>query len=579
MNSALYNEIASTYLFEMERTALFNHARLFLTHYRELSDEQKSVRPEPPYLLSSRDGFSEKLYMGNADRIARWEDLDENDVVINVIRFSGPIMRNGGGCAYGSMELRDMIKRAADVKQCIGQVFIVDSPGGSSYAKFDFQEALDYANSKGQHTVMLVDGMLCSAAFAWGAVCKKRYAVNAHCQIGSIGTYACFLTHKDKDVNAVTQEMFHEVYSTYSQMKNKAFRNSALGDDLLIRQEVDKSTQAFIELVRKHIPKVKDDQLTGDSWEASEVTGTLIDGIRTFDQVINEILATRGIRLRRNANGEMVMQHDSASDAALQDASAVLHEEDDPDRKPDDDPDDDPEVTDPDQPGDPNQPVDPNAPDDDPDNDPDDDPELTKKKNNQPTKTERQMGKKYEKIQSALGLEALESDKDNSLWLDEGSCDKLTERLVKAERAEGALATKLDELKQLNERIASLKTEHQTELDNLKAEHQTELDRLGKEKDDEKDLALADKDAQLKKMQEQLDQLNNDSEDLKKQLEQKDREIAELSGKPAPQVQPSVVQPSQKDQAPALAASYATAEDQRKAAKERMEYLNRHRRM
>lgn len=557
MNKELYSEIGSTYLFEMNRPAFFNHARMFLTHYRELSPEEQNKRPEKPFILKASSGFSEKIYMGRADWISGDEELDETDVIINVIRFSGPIMRNGGACTYGSKELRDMIIRAANVKQCIGQIFIVDTPGGSSFSKFDFKEALDIAHKNGQMTAVYVDGMLCSAGMAWGALCQKRYARNEHCIFGCMGTYAAFYTNKNGDVNTITQEMFHEVYATNSPMKNRPFRDAAEGDDKRIEEEVTKSNEEYIAIIKSGIPNVTDEQLQGGDWEAGEVIGTLCDGIRTLDEIVNEMLQSKGIKIAGTGSSSSNKQSSSSTKQSSSQTSDAANEK----KNEGTDDDDNPET-----PGSPNTPVDPNDPED-----PDDDNKKKSTKKNKET-----MGKKYEKIQSVLGLEALESDKDNSLWLSEEYADAITVYIENSEKTKSALEAKLREIAQLNETIKTMRNEHAVQIENLKEEHANAIIQAKEEAETvflAKEEGFKTEKATLEERISKLEETVNEQKDV---IEQKNKDIAELSENPGNPKQPKeVTQTKTESEIPLLASSYKTPQEQREAARKRMEALKK----
>lgn len=583
-NTALYNEIASTRLFEMDNIALRNHTRMFFTHYSGLSDREKNKKPEAPFLLSSANGFTEKIYLGNASSVARWEDLDETDVVINVIRFSGPIMRNGGACAYGSMEMRDMIKQAADVKQCIGQIFIVDTPGGNSASKFDYKEALDYAHAKGQLAYMLVDGMLCSAGMAWGVQCDKIYSRNEHNLLGCMGTYAAFYSLQSGEKNSISQEVFHEVYADGSPMKNRSYRDAADGDETLIQQEVNRSNLQYIEIIKSGRPQITDEQLKGDTYEAGEVIGTICDGIRTFDEVVNEMLAAKGVRAsvggqenmtsnETNQSGTGTMETAKTTEARG-DGNEKKSEQPDPNEEPDDgEPDDD----NPDNPGDPNEPVDPNEPEDNPDGEPDEPDKDKDKKDQTKTNRKKNMGKKYQHIQSALELEALESNSDNSLYLHEDLCDTLEAFVEKSEQAQASLEAKYSEIKQLNEAVKNAKEAHAAEVEQLNAAHLEALKAAEEKAETEKAELVEEFNAEKAELEKQLTEAKEEQENLKATVAQKETEIAELGKEPGEQKLPEVQAPEASASASAsvLPSSKGSLQEQREAHARYMEELRK----
>lgn len=559
MNRVLYNEIANTHLFEMEANAFMNQAKMFLTHYREVNPSPDDGESEPgQFLLSASSGFQEKLYLGDGANISRWADLDESDVFINVMRVSGPMMRNSI-CTYGSIELRRRIMEAADCKQCIGHIFIVDTPGGSSFTKFDLQEAMDYAHSKGQSTAMYVDGMVCSAGMAWGAMCQKRYARHKHCLFGCMGTFSAFYTNKDKDVNEITKEMFHVVYASQSPLKNKSSRDSAEGDDTKMQQELDKSNKQYLEIIRKGIPNATEEQLQGEIYEAGDVIGTLCSGIRTFDEVVREMLTAKGFKMMA-PEGRLNASMNGAHEGYAESASSKGKEET-PEEDPDDDDDDDDDTGNPDEPGDPNDPVDPNAPDDD---EPDKKKTAKRKsaKKKSINKSHYNMSKKYEKIQQALELESLESNKDNSLWLHEELADKLNAALDSKEKTEQALEAKVTEIKSLNDKIKQMTDQFNSEKESLQNQFNIDKENLKKE-------VQADADSKFSELETKYNNLVSERDELKGKLEQKDKEIEELSNEPSPQKQPGLSGESKKETV-ALPHSYATVSEQRAAKAEFM---------
>lgn len=518
ISTALYNEIAHTHLFEMEQGAFYNHARMFLSHYRNLTSEEKAKADSKSHFILTRStGFTQAV--NQDDTLGQGGDNAhvERDVFINVIRFSGPMMRNGGACAYGSIELREMIIDAADNESCIGHIFIVDTPGGSSATKYDLQEAIEYAHSKGQDTAMQVDGGLYSAGMAWGALCKKRYARNPHNRFGCMGTYASFNTNKNGDVNAITQETFHVVYADGSPNKNKPWRDAAEGNDEAIREMVNVENEQYKQLIKQGIPNVTDEQLLGGEWEAQEVIGTLCDGIRSLDEIVAEMLAAKGISYQ--------------------------------------------EPSDPQEPGDPNNPVDPNQPDN--------------SQNSITKQLSTAMGKKYEKIQAALGLETLESGKDNSLWLHEEMADQLTAFVENAEHTQTALEAKQEEVNQLSEKVkqANEQVEQLNASLNEAAEKQEAFNKQLEELNKTIEAANADREALEAKVSGYESMLAEQEKKLAEKdavIEEKEKAITELSESPAASPKPAPAQSSQtSQQKPILASNYRN----RKEAKEASEQL------
>ena len=211
----------------------------------------------------------------------------QNFPFVSVLSVDGPITRNGGYCSYGSIDHRDMMMRAADHPLCRGHVFIINTPGGSAWAKNDYALAIDYAHSKGQKVIALVDGMCASAGMYIASLCDERYYMNPKDQVGCIGVMAAFYTLPDGAKDEYTDETYHELYDPESFDKNKAYRDIANKDDdkELIKELAELGVE-FRADVKKACPNAKDEHLKGKVFNAEDVKGILMDGQSSFLEVV-----------------------------------------------------------------------------------------------------------------------------------------------------------------------------------------------------------------------------------------------------------------------------------------------------
>ena len=206
---------------------------------------------------------------------------------VSVLTIDGPITRNGGGCSYGSVDHRDMMMRAANHPLCCGHVFIINTPGGSAWAKNDYQQAIEYARSKGQPVIAFVDGMCVSAGMYIASLCDERYYMHPKNQIGCIGVMAAFYTESDGSTNKFTNETYHELYDPESFDKNRAFRDIANdGDTEKLVQELADLGVEFRADVKAACPKATDEHLHGKVFNAEDVEGILVDGQSDFISVV-----------------------------------------------------------------------------------------------------------------------------------------------------------------------------------------------------------------------------------------------------------------------------------------------------
>lgn len=215
------------------------------------------------------------------------DEWAQNFPFVSVLAVDGPITRNGDYCSYGSIDHRNMMMLAADHPLCRGHVFIINTPGGSAWAKNDYALAIDYAHSKGQKVIALVDGLCASAGMYLASLCDERYYMNPKDQIGCIGVMAAFYTLPDGAKAKYSDETYHEIYDPKSFDKNKAYRDIANKDDdkELIKELADLGVE-FRADVKKVCPNATDEHLHGKVFNAEDVKGVLMDGQSSFIGVV-----------------------------------------------------------------------------------------------------------------------------------------------------------------------------------------------------------------------------------------------------------------------------------------------------
>lgn len=214
--------------------------------------------------------------------------LDDNDNAqnfpfVDVLTVDGPITRNGGGCSYGSIDHRNMMINAANHPLCRGHIFIINTPGGSAWAKNDYEQAINYARSQGQPVIAFIDGMCASAGMYLASLCDERYYMHPKDEIGCIGVMASFYTQADGSKNQFTDETYHELYDPESFDKNREFRDIANdGDSEKLVKELAELGVQFRADVKKACPAAKDEHLHGKVFNAEDVKGILMDDQSDF---------------------------------------------------------------------------------------------------------------------------------------------------------------------------------------------------------------------------------------------------------------------------------------------------------
>ena len=222
----------------------------------------------------------------------RGDSLSElNEPFVNVMPIDGPITRNGGACSYGSMEIRDWMMEAANNPACQGHVLNINTPGGSAWAKNDFQQGIDYAHARGQRVIAFIDGLCASAGMYLASLCDEVYVMNPKDQLGCVGVMAAFFTMKNGDKDLSTGETYREYYDPESVDKNKEMRDIAEDEDAtLLIAELKKLGEEFRADMKAAFPKAEvDEHLKGKIFDAKDVMGILCDGQMMLGDVISRV--------------------------------------------------------------------------------------------------------------------------------------------------------------------------------------------------------------------------------------------------------------------------------------------------
>ena len=279
-----------------------------------LKDKRIAARA---YASTGFDIDERKVSAKDGSTIYSWRE-NANDPFISILYVDGPVTRNGGECTYGSVEHRDMMMEAADNPLCIGHVFYINTPGGSAWAKNDYQQAIDYAHERGQKVYAFVDGMCCSAGMYLAALCDERYYMHPKDQVGCIGVMAAFYTIADGAHNQYDETTYHEIYDPESFEKNKEIRDIANdGDDKLLVEELTKLGVEFRADVKKACPKATDEHLHGKVFDAADVKGILMDAQSTLGDLFAKMIkdaAARGNQAAQAAQRQTIFNSNNQTE-------------------------------------------------------------------------------------------------------------------------------------------------------------------------------------------------------------------------------------------------------------------------
>jgi protease-4 len=239
---------------------------------------------------TARGGFEDKLYVGNIHRIENhlyWndEELADDDQIVNVVVIDGPVTRDGGGCSYGTKDFRDQVEYANTIPQVVFHLFLVNTPGGETACRNDYDEMFRSCREAGKPTVWYVDGMCCSSGVNGGCRADRVIVRNPKDDFGCIGSMAAFWATPDGAIDR-DGTRYIEIVGDESPDKNDWYREAAQGNYEKLREMINKDTEEFHQTVRENRPLVEDWMLTGKVFEAQELIPALVDEIGDFNRAI-----------------------------------------------------------------------------------------------------------------------------------------------------------------------------------------------------------------------------------------------------------------------------------------------------
>ena len=216
---------------------------------------------------------------------------------VNLLNLEGTMLRDDAGCGLvGTRTLASLLREADADKAVVGHILRIDSGGGAANSVPDLAEAIQSCQKP---VVAFVDGFMCSAAMYAGSYCKHIMANRDDNRIGCIGTMIQIADFPKKATDPEGR-LHLRIYADGSEDKNGEVESALEGDFSLIKNRVlNPTNEKFKADIRSNRPATTDDQLTGRTYMAKEVLGTLIDSIGNFDAAVAKVVELSNINIQK----------------------------------------------------------------------------------------------------------------------------------------------------------------------------------------------------------------------------------------------------------------------------------------
>jgi len=244
---------------------------------------------------------------------------------INVVDLKGVMLRDDGPCGQlGTRTLAaELLKQDANAA-IVGHILFVDSGGGAANSVPDLAEAIQACQKP---VVAFVDGYMCSAAMYAGSYCDSIIAHRDDDRIGCIGTMIQ-LEDWPKQVKEQDGFVHIRVYADGSDEKNSEYEKALEGNFALLKERIlNPLNERFKADVKQNRPAATDDQLTGRTYDAKSVVGTLIDEIGGFDRAVNKVIELSNVKITKMEGLTHLQQIESCKDLQMVDDVVSLNQE------------------------------------------------------------------------------------------------------------------------------------------------------------------------------------------------------------------------------------------------------------
>lgn len=301
----------------------------FLSLFDNDAEEAEDEKGKAPVKVMVADRAPSAGAVYRTGKYTDFSQIPEGSIAM--ISISGPIMKYGGMCSYGSIDKAEMIQRADNAPNIKGIILDIDSPGGQVAGTTHLADAVK--GTKKPIIAMINDGIAASAAMWVASAADEIYATKKTDMVGSVGVYTTLY-----DYNAYLEKeglKVHEIYAPGSEEKNLDYREALKGNYEILQQELKVIRDEFVNTISVN----RAGKLTNDDWKGGKMFFPdkakrigLIDGQKTVAQVIKRMdEMTAPLSAKSNNNNmafEKTLVAAQATTFAVVDGGFLLEEKD-----------------------------------------------------------------------------------------------------------------------------------------------------------------------------------------------------------------------------------------------------------
>ncbi len=275
------------------------YAQTFLPSvFRMLNHEKVDFySPEPG--ADFIDDMVDENKKANADFVLspvgdRWVSANTEEEIrpgsVHVLRLSGAVMKDDWCGVPGTATLRELLISGQENPNIIGTVFSTDTGGGHVDGTFELSDDIAAAEKP---VVGYVNGMSCSAGYAFMSSCKEIVLCHKTAMVGSIGTAISFWDmtkyYSDKGIKLVY------INASTSPDKNQDYFEALKENFAPMQEDLDYLNEIFQSSVKAGRPKIKKEAITGKCFRGQQAIslgmadsiGSIVDAVERVTQLAN----------------------------------------------------------------------------------------------------------------------------------------------------------------------------------------------------------------------------------------------------------------------------------------------------
>ena len=242
-----------------------------------------------PYLIAASD-LSAPICPDPDHKSENIESPEPSLKVIHILPVRSVLTKHDQDCGpMGTRTLASRLLKADAAISVLGHILVIESGGGQSIA---VPELTDAMQSCTKPVIAWIDGMAASAAYYIASYAREIIASRDTDMIGCIGTMATYEGRKSKSAENSLGEVSVTIYADGSEQKNEEYEKAINDFDFkLIKERIlNPLNEKFKSDIQACRPSILPEQLFGRTYFASDVVGSLIDAIGSFDTALDRML-------------------------------------------------------------------------------------------------------------------------------------------------------------------------------------------------------------------------------------------------------------------------------------------------